>query len=68
MKIYFFLFIFVFVWINVYLFQKIKRNAYDLAVLNKVDTPTVTALLNPKKKKSIKSLFKEYFKIENKIK
>jgi hypothetical protein len=66
MKIYFFLFIFAFAWINVYLFQKIKRNIYDLAVLNKVDTPTVTALLNPKKKQSIKSLFKEYFRIETK--
>ena len=47
-----------------HLFQKIKRNLYDLAVLNKVDTPTVTAFLNPKKKKSIKSLFKEYLEFK----
>lgn len=60
MKLYIFIFIVAFVCINVHLFQKIKRNLYDLAVLNKVDTPTVTAFLNPKKKKSIKSLFKEY--------
>ena len=60
MKIYIFLFIFAFVWINIYLFKKIKKHAYELAVLNKVDTPTVTELLNPKKKKGIKSLFKEY--------
>ena len=41
---------------------------YQLAVLNKVDTPTVTAFLNPKKKKSIKTLFKEYLALKNKTK
>ena len=32
--------------------KNIKNHMYELyAVINKVDTPTVTAFLNPKKKK-----------------
>ena len=68
MKLYIFIFLVAFVCINVHLFKKIRRNMYDLAVLNKVDTPTVTAFLNPEKKKGIKTIFKEYLELKNKTK
>jgi len=68
MKLYIFIFIFAFIWINVRLFKNIKNHMYELAVINKVDTPTVTAFLNPKKKKSVKSLFKKYLELKNKTK